>query len=100
MKEANFSRLIFGKSSIIFYETLYNGSRVVPCEQTDRQTEDREKDRQAGRQTDMTKLPVVFFFIFRICQKKKLTGNRLRSENLDSNFCTRLIGKGLCMSSV
>jgi len=69
---------------------------------TDGQTDGRQRERQAGRQTDRHDEAASRFFLHfsNMPKKKKLTGNRLRSENLDSNFCTRLIEKGLCMSSV
>jgi hypothetical protein len=38
-----------------FLENPFSGSRVVPCEQTDRQT-----DRQSEGQTDTTKLKIAF----------------------------------------
>ena len=45
---------VFEKSSNIkFHENLSSGSRVLPCGQTDRQTD--------GRQTDMMNLIVTFF---------------------------------------
>jgi hypothetical protein len=67
-----FSRQIFEKySNIKFHENPFNGSRVVPCGRTDRQTDrqkdgqtdrqkDGEKDRQTDRQTDITNLIVAF----------------------------------------
>jgi len=42
-KEFFFSSLIFGKSSIIFYENLYSESRFIPCEKTGRRTDRHDK---------------------------------------------------------
>jgi hypothetical protein len=56
LKKFEFFRQSFEEySNMNFHENPSSGSRVVPCGQTDRQTDERTE-----RQGDMTKLTVTF----------------------------------------
>ena len=53
---SNFTQIFEKYENVMCHENRYNGSRVVPCGRTDRQTDgqaDRQTDGQADRQTDV-----------------------------------------------
>jgi len=71
--------------NIKFHENASNGSRVVPCGQT---------DGQADRQTDMTKLIVTFRNF--VNAPKKVSGKTLQYLNRKHFRCLQFLSLVLC----